>query len=92
MLTFNQVNATVAFIGHHETAWTINKFSHVARKHQLVEVCLNSLSKIYNLPNIEILVSKYTKHKAHFARNSTFVQVEYRGAQSGKVRASFLVQ
>jgi transformation/transcription domain-associated protein len=48
------VNPSLAFIGHHETAWTINKFSHVARKHQLVEVCLNSLSKIYTLPNIEI--------------------------------------
>jgi transformation/transcription domain-associated protein len=41
-----QVNPSLAYIGHHETAWTINKFSHVARKHQLVEVCLNSLSKI----------------------------------------------
>ncbi len=49
-----EVNTAAAFIGHHETAWTINKFSHIARKHNLVEVCLNSLSKIYTLPNIEI--------------------------------------
>eukprot|EP00026_Physarum_polycephalum_P000015 Phypoly_transcript_00015.p1 GENE.Phypoly_transcript_00015~~Phypoly_transcript_00015.p1 ORF type:complete len:3639 (+),score=586.09 Phypoly_transcript_00015:159-11075(+) len=49
-----ELNPSLAYIGHHETAWTINKFSHVARKHQLVEVCLNSLSKIYTLPNIEI--------------------------------------
>jgi transformation/transcription domain-associated protein len=50
---FVQVNSA-AYIGHHEAAWTINKFSHIARKHQLVEVCLNSLSKILSLPNIEI--------------------------------------
>ncbi len=44
----------IAHLGHHETAWTINKFAHVARKHSLIEVCLNSLNKIYLLPNIEI--------------------------------------
>ena len=49
-----KVSTTLAYIGHHETAWCINKFSHIARKHQLVEVCLNSLSKIYTLPDIEI--------------------------------------
>ncbi|KAL6045043.1 putative transformation/transcription domain-associated protein [Balamuthia mandrillaris] len=49
-----EVNSAVAYIGHHEIAWTINTFSHVARKHGLVDVCLNSLSKIYSLPNIEI--------------------------------------
>ena len=47
-------NGTIAYTGHHETAWSINKFSRVARKHELIEVCLHSLSKIYNLPNIEI--------------------------------------
>ena len=40
--------------GYHETAWIINRFAHVARKHQLPEVCINQLSKIYTLPNIEI--------------------------------------
>ncbi len=49
-----KVNTAATYIGHHETAWTINKFSHIARKHELVEVCLNSLAKIYTLPNIEI--------------------------------------
>ncbi|KAI9726073.1 MAG: hypothetical protein M1828_002081 [Chrysothrix sp. TS-e1954] len=43
-----------AFRGHHEIAWTINKFAHVARKHHLPEVCINYLSTIYTLPNIEI--------------------------------------
>ena len=42
-----------AFMGQHETAWSINKFSQIARKHGLVEVCLHSLNKIFNLPNIE---------------------------------------
>jgi transformation/transcription domain-associated protein len=40
--------------GYHETAWIINRFAHVARKHQLPEVCISQLSKIYTLPNIEI--------------------------------------
>ncbi|EGG23993.1 protein kinase [Cavenderia fasciculata] len=32
-----------------ETAWTMNKYAHIARKHNIVEVCLNSLSKMFNL-------------------------------------------
>ncbi|EXJ93628.1 transformation/transcription domain-associated protein [Capronia coronata CBS 617.96] len=43
-----------AFRGYHETAWIINKFAHVARKHQMPDVCINQLGKIYTLPNIEI--------------------------------------
>lgn len=43
-----------AYRGYHETAWIINRFAHVARKHGLFEVCHNSLTKIYTLPNIEI--------------------------------------
>ncbi|BFZ59893.1 transcription-associated protein 1 [Saitoella coloradoensis] len=43
-----------AYRGYHETAWIINRFAHVARKHQLPEVCINQLTKIYTLPNIEI--------------------------------------
>lgn len=46
--------ATYGYRGYHETAWTINRFGHVARKHQLSDVCTSALSKIYNLPNIEI--------------------------------------
>ncbi|CAZ79218.1 unnamed protein product [Tuber melanosporum] len=47
-------NSSYAYRGYHETAWIINRFAHVARKHQLPEVCINQLSKIYTLPNIEI--------------------------------------
>lgn len=47
-------NNSYAFRGYHETAWIINKFAHVARKHQMPEVCINQLGKIYTLPNIEI--------------------------------------
>ena len=43
-----------AYRGFHETAWIINRFAHVARKHHLTEVCISSLTKIYTLPNIEI--------------------------------------
>ena len=49
-----QGNNSFAYRGFHETAWTINKFAHVARKHQLPDVCVAQLSTIYTLPNIEI--------------------------------------
>ncbi|KAG7096929.1 hypothetical protein E1B28_004330 [Marasmius oreades] len=45
---------TSGYRGYHETAWIINRFAHVARKHDLLEVCFTSLAKIYTLPNIEI--------------------------------------
>jgi transformation/transcription domain-associated protein len=45
---------TSAVLGYHEAAWAINKFSKVARKQGLVELCLNSLAKIYSLPNIDL--------------------------------------
>jgi transformation/transcription domain-associated protein len=49
------VNAnTYGYRGFHETAWIINRFAHVARKHDLLDVCSSSLNKIYTLPNIEI--------------------------------------
>lgn len=57
LLPAAQGNATgnsYAYRGYHETAWIINRFAHVARKHQMPEVCINQLSKIYTLPNIEI--------------------------------------
>lgn len=44
-----------AYRGFHEIAWVINRFAHVARKHNMSEVCINQLTKIYQLPNIEIL-------------------------------------
>jgi transformation/transcription domain-associated protein len=46
--------ASFAYRGFHETAWIINRFAHVARKHSLPEVCISQLSRIYTLPNIEI--------------------------------------
>ncbi|KAF5369949.1 hypothetical protein D9758_001009 [Tetrapyrgos nigripes] len=46
--------ATAGYRGYHETAWIINRFAHVARKHDLLDVCFTSLAKIYTLPNIEI--------------------------------------
>jgi len=45
---------TFGYRGFHETAWIINRFAHVARKHELLDVCFNALTKIYTLPNIEI--------------------------------------
>ena len=57
LLPPQQGNATgnsFAYRGYHETAWIINRFAHVARKHQLPDVCINQLSRIYTLPNIEI--------------------------------------
>lgn len=43
-----------AYRGFHEIAWVINRFAHVARQHQMPEVCIKELSRIYQLPNIEI--------------------------------------
>ena len=50
----NATGNSYAYRGYHETAWIINRFAHVARKHQLPEVCIAQLGKIYTLPNIEI--------------------------------------
>jgi transformation/transcription domain-associated protein len=50
----NANGASFAYRGYHETAWIINRFAHVARKHQLPEVCVSQLTRIYTLPNIEI--------------------------------------
>ncbi|KAK3373790.1 hypothetical protein B0T24DRAFT_553397 [Lasiosphaeria ovina] len=50
----NASGASFAYRGYHETAWIINRFAHVARKHNLPDVCINQLSRIYTLPNIEI--------------------------------------
>ena len=50
----NASGNSYAYRGFHETAWIINRFAHVARKHQLPEVCITQLGKIYTLPNIEI--------------------------------------
>ncbi|KAL8839523.1 MAG: hypothetical protein Q9176_004384 [Flavoplaca citrina] len=50
----NTSGNSYAYRGYHETAWIINRFAHVARKHQLPDVCINQLSRIYTLPNIEI--------------------------------------
>jgi transformation/transcription domain-associated protein len=43
-----------SFLGFHETAWSINKLARVARKQGLFEMCINSLAKIYQLPNIDL--------------------------------------
>ena len=52
--TGNAQTNSYAYRGYHETAWLINRFAHVARKHSLQEVCITQLSRIYTLPNIEI--------------------------------------
>ena len=51
--TTSAVNSFV-YRGHHERAWIINRFAVIARKHGLLDVCINQLGKIYTLPNIEI--------------------------------------
>ena len=45
---------TYGYRGYHETAWMINRFGEVARRHGLLDVCSVALNKIYQLPNIEI--------------------------------------
>lgn len=50
----NSNSATLGYRGYHESAWIINRFAHVARKHDLFDVAQAMLTKIYELPNIEI--------------------------------------
>lgn len=50
----NNSTNSYAYRGYHEIAWIINRFAHVARKHNMPEVCISQLTKIYTLPNIEI--------------------------------------
>lgn len=50
----NNASSTFGYRGYHETAWIINRFAHVARKHDLLDVAQASLTRIYELPNIEI--------------------------------------
>ncbi|CAO3698502.1 unnamed protein product [Rhizopus microsporus] len=50
----NQNVNSVAYRGYHETAWIINRFAHVARKHDLDNVCTTSLAKIHTLPSVEV--------------------------------------
>ncbi|KAI9000171.1 phosphatidylinositol kinase, partial [Gaertneriomyces semiglobifer] len=67
--------SSYAFRGYHETAWTINRFAHVARKHQLIDVCNDALSKIYTLPNIEIHEAFYKlreQAKSYFVNPSDY--------------------
>ncbi|KAJ3326459.1 hypothetical protein HDU76_012906 [Blyttiomyces sp. JEL0837] len=67
--------SSYAYRGYHETAWIINRFSNVARKHQLTDVCMTSLSKIYTLPNIEIPEAFYKlreQAKCHFQGASEY--------------------
>ncbi|KDN49215.1 hypothetical protein K437DRAFT_79486 [Tilletiaria anomala UBC 951] len=62
-----------AYRGYHETAWIINRFAHVARKHYLNDVCISSLTKIYTLPNIEIqeaFLKLREQAKSHFQQNN----------------------
>ncbi|KAL6601053.1 hypothetical protein U3516DRAFT_602921 [Neocallimastix sp. 'constans'] len=55
----NNTANSYTYRGYHETAWIINRFAHIARKHGLSDICINSLSKIYTLPNIEIQEAFY---------------------------------
>ncbi|GEQ72657.1 hypothetical protein JCM33374_g6344 [Metschnikowia sp. JCM 33374] len=62
-----------AYRGFHEIAWVINRFAHVARKHDMPDVCINQLTKIYQLPNIEIqeaFLKLKEQVKCHYSNQS----------------------
>lgn len=62
-----------AYRGFHEIAWVINRFAHVARKHNMADVCVNQLTKIYQLPNIEIqeaFLKLKEQVKCHYQNNN----------------------
>lgn len=69
----NATGNSYAYRGYHETAWIINRFAHVARKHQLPDVCISQLSRIYTLPNIEIqeaFLKLREQAKCHYQNSS----------------------
>ncbi|EKD14699.1 FAT domain-containing protein [Drepanopeziza brunnea f. sp. 'multigermtubi' MB_m1] len=69
----NANGTSYAYRGFHETAWIINRFAHVARKHQLRDVCISQLSRIYLLPNIEIqeaFLKLREQAKCHYQNSS----------------------
>lgn len=69
--TNSNVNSFV-YRGYHETACIINRFSRVARKHELFDVCNNQLARIYTLPNIEIqeaFIKLSEQAKCHYSVN-----------------------
>ena len=69
----NATGNSFAYRGYHETAWIINRFAHVARKHQMPDVCITQLSKIYTLPNIEIqeaFLKLREQAKCHYSNRS----------------------
>ena len=70
--------SSYAYRGYHETAWIINRFAHVARKHRLADICISSLSKIYTLPNIEIQEAFYKLREQ--AKCHKDVMLEYSAA------------
>jgi transformation/transcription domain-associated protein len=47
-------SSAVSNLGYHETAWHIDKLGYVYRRYRLPELCLQTLQRIYSLPNIEI--------------------------------------
>lgn len=62
-----------AYRGFHEIAWVINRFAHVARKHNMSDVCIGQLTKIYQLPNIEIqeaFLKLKEQAKCHFQNSN----------------------
>jgi transformation/transcription domain-associated protein len=69
----NATNNSYAYRGYHETAWIINRFAHVARQHNLPDVCISQLGKIYTLPNIEIqeaFLKLREQAKCHYANKN----------------------
>ncbi|KAJ3121303.1 hypothetical protein HK098_003792 [Nowakowskiella sp. JEL0407] len=71
----NSPSSSVANRGHHETAWIINRFAQVARKHQLSNVAVTLLAAIYKLPNIEIHEAFFKlreQAKCHFHNPSEY--------------------
>jgi transformation/transcription domain-associated protein len=67
----NTTSYSNAYRGYHETAWLINRFAHVSRKHRLIDVCITNLAKIYTLPNIEIqeaFLKLREQAKSHYQR------------------------
>ncbi|PVU85356.1 hypothetical protein BB560_007056 [Smittium megazygosporum] len=65
--------------GFHEIAWTLNRFASIALEHDLIQVCLNQLNKVYTFPNIELqeAFSKLCTETKCYAKNEQTLKIGY---------------
>jgi transformation/transcription domain-associated protein len=69
----------VAYMGHHETAWSIYTLARVARRQGLVDISLTMLDRLLQLPQLETPVA-FNKLREHALCHFQLPPSQYRGA------------